>query len=101
MYAEELRQAKEALPGRVCSRGRDTMKPAITKEVIEFVNYYVNTVLDSRKKDLRAQSDAEDDPQMRVVLTQKLIEVIEISISMRDMLYPTRITNNDEEDDGN
>lgn len=77
------------------------MKPAITKEVIEFVNYYVNTVLDSRKKDLRAQSDAEDDPQMRVVLTQKLIEVIEISISMRDMLYPTRITNNDEEDDGN
>ena len=77
------------------------MKPAVTKEVIEFVNYYVGTVLESRKVDLRAQLTAEKNNQQRVILTNKLIEVIEIAISMRDMLYPTRITNNDEEDDGN
>ena len=77
------------------------MKPAVTKEVIEFVNYYVGTVVESRKVDLRAQLTAEKNNQQRVILTNKLIEVIEIAISMRDMLYPTRITNNDEEDDCN
>tara|TARA_R110002094_G_scaffold1901_3_gene7988 strand:+ start:132 stop:365 length:234 start_codon:yes stop_codon:yes gene_type:complete len=77
------------------------MKPVVTKEVIEFVNYYVGTVLESRKVDLRAQLTAEKNNQHKVILTNKLIEVIEIAISMRDMLYPTRIINNDEEDDGN
>lgn len=75
------------------------MKPVVTKEVKDFVNYYVGNVLYERKAELRRRCDHETDNQMRVIITQKLIEVIEISVSLEDMIHPTRIANNDQEDD--
>ena len=66
-----------------------------------FVEKFINTVLDSRKKELRRQLDNETDNQQRVITTQKLIEVIEIAIALRDSLNPLEIANNDHEDDCN
>jgi hypothetical protein len=67
----------------------------------DFVDNFINTVLDSRKKELRRQLDNGTDNQQRVITTQKLIEVIEITLALRDSLDPLEIINNDHEDDCN
>lgn len=67
--------------------------PPVTQSVKDFVNYFLDTILESRKEELRDQSNGES--------TGRLIEVVEMSVVLRDLVSPTILPNNDHDDDGN
>tara|TARA_R110000851_G_scaffold229758_4_gene382480 strand:+ start:417 stop:641 length:225 start_codon:yes stop_codon:yes gene_type:complete len=71
--------------------------PPASKDVRNFVEYFLDNVLEARKDELRDREALHDSYDT----SGRLLEVIEMSIVLRDLLDPVIIPNNDQDDDGN